>query len=126
MKIRIARHVKAIEPMVHFYSDLLGLEVIKTFKQHNGYDGVIMGYKTSDWEIEFTKSTESPMHTTDEDDLLILKYDDIEVYRSVIEKLSLEKNIEFAPRNPFWEDQGKLFKDPEGYGVVVIMQVEGR
>ena len=126
MKIRIARHVKAIEPMVHFYSDLLGLEIINTFEKHNGYDGVIMGFKTSEWEIEFTKSPESPEHTADEDDLLVLKYDDIEVYEGVIERLRSEKNIEFAPRNPFWEDHGKLFRDPEGYGVVVIMQVESK
>lgn len=121
MNIRFARHAKALEPLLHFYCDLLGLKVISEFKDRNDYTGVVLGCDYCNWEIEFTKSSECPKHTADEDDLIILKYEAEIEYNLILERLMKEKYLEFAPKNPFWEDHGKLFRDPEGYGIVITL-----
>ena len=121
MYVRFARHVKSLEPLMHFYCVLLGLKVNSEFKNHNGYSGVILGCDQCNWEIEFTESSDSPKHLADEDDLIILKYEDKVQFDLVLEKLRKEKYLEFAPKNPFWEENGKLFRDPEGYGVVITL-----
>ncbi|GAU78706.1 VOC family protein [Fusibacter sp. 3D3] len=120
MNLRFARHAKELEPLMHFYCDLLGLKVISEFKDHNDYTGIIVGCNQCNWEMEFTKSSELPKHVVDEDDLIILKYEDEIKYNSTLERLTKEKYLEFAPKNPFWEERGKLFRDPEGYGVVIL------
>ncbi len=118
MKLRVARHVKKLEPMLYFYCDLLGFELDRTFENHSGYSGVILNYG-SNWEIEFTVGDTKPEHRADEDDLLVVYFEDDSVYREVVERFRREKYLEFAPKNPFWESNGKLFRDPEGFGVVV-------
>ncbi|MBF4691631.1 VOC family protein [Fusibacter ferrireducens] len=121
MNVRFARHAKALEPLLHFYCNLLGLKVISEFKDHNGYTGVILSCDHCNWEIEFTISSNCPNHKADEDDLIVFKYDDKVQYGLVLERLRKEKYLEFAPKNPFWEDNGKLFRDPEGYGIVITL-----
>jgi hypothetical protein len=72
MKFRIARHTTALNPIVRFYRDLLGLDVLGDFNNHNGYDGVFIGLPGADWHLEFTVSEEAPSHHPDNDDLLVL------------------------------------------------------
>ena len=71
MKLRVARHTKDLQPLINFYTTILGLEIIGEFKDHNNYDGVFMGIKNTSWHLEFTVSGEQPDHHPDEDDLLV-------------------------------------------------------
>jgi len=120
MKMRFARHVKNLKKMEHFYVTHLGLSVIGSFKDHNGYDGIILSSEGDQWQIEFTTSANRPHHSYDEDDLLVLYFDTPEKYEAVIERLDAARVIEFAPLNPYWEERGKLYKDPEGFRVVLV------
>jgi hypothetical protein len=33
--------------------------------------------------------------------------------------------MEFAPRNPYWEEHGRLYKDPDGNRVVIVKPASG-
>jgi catechol 2,3-dioxygenase-like lactoylglutathione lyase family enzyme len=120
MKMRIAHHTTNLKGMVAFYVDLLGLKLKATFTSENGYEGVVFCDESETWEIEFTTSHDLPKCCSDEDDLIVLYFERIEVYNRIIERLNQFRHLEFAPRNPYWEARGKLFKDPDGNRIVVI------
>ena len=40
MKFRYARHTNNLDTLIDFYQNVIGLEKLGGFKDHNGYDGV--------------------------------------------------------------------------------------
>jgi len=42
-KLRVARPTDNIEALIPFYRDGLGLDVLWRFKDHDGFDGVMLG-----------------------------------------------------------------------------------
>src|ERR1700761_3707862 len=87
MKFRAARHTNDLGPVVSFYRDILGLEVIGEFKGHDGYDGVFLGDKDAGWHLEFTVSGDAPDHHFDEDDLLAFYPTTNEEYDAIKQKI---------------------------------------
>ncbi|MFT6845971.1 MAG: hypothetical protein ACJAUV_002171 [Flavobacteriales bacterium] len=71
MTFRYARHTNELDPLVRFYTQVIGLEVLGSFTNHNAYDGIFLGLPKSDWHIEFTCSPEKVNHTPNSDDLLV-------------------------------------------------------
>lgn len=51
MNFRVARHTDNLEPIIKFYRDLLGLEVIGEFTNHDKYDGVFIGKEGLNWHL---------------------------------------------------------------------------
>lgn len=43
MIFRNARHTKNLKSIIQFYTSVLELEVLGSFENHNGYDGVFIG-----------------------------------------------------------------------------------
>ena len=62
MILRVARHTDKLEKAISFYVDIIGLEILGDFKNHDGYDGVFIGNPFWDWHFEFTLSQENPNH----------------------------------------------------------------
>ena len=58
MQFRYARHTNNLGPLIKFYTEIIGLEKLGEFKDHDNYDGVFLGHKNSDWHLEFTVSQE--------------------------------------------------------------------
>ena len=119
MKFRVARHTSNLKEIIHFYHDILGLEILGSFENHNKYDGVFLGLKNENWHIEFTVSNVKPTHQPDDDDLLVFypKTDDSlnQILMSLKDKgINPEK-----AKNPYWEVNGFTFKDPDGYRIVI-------
>lgn len=119
MKFRIARHTNNLEPLINFYTNYLGLELLGEFKNHSSYDGIFLGKKDLDWHLEFTMSSEKANHIFDEDDLLVFYANDQEDFLKIID-IFKENNIqEVKPKNPYWEQNGKMYLDPDGYRIVI-------
>src|SRR5260370_35571811 len=71
--MRIARPVRAIAASLHFYVEVLGLEHLGGFQDHDGYDGAFVGVTGADWHIEFTTHAEgAPRPTPTREDLVVL------------------------------------------------------
>jgi catechol 2,3-dioxygenase-like lactoylglutathione lyase family enzyme len=119
MKLRVARHTTDLKPITGFYRDILGLEVIGQFKDHDGYDGVFLGDKNADWHLEFTMSNELPKHTPDEDDFLVFYPVSADEYDSIVKRFAVNNIKEIAPKNPYWKENGVTFSDPDGYWIVI-------
>lgn len=84
MRFRVARHTNNIDSIINFYRNILGLEILGEFKNHDNYDGVFLGFKNKDWHLEFTVSDEKPIHNFDDDDLLVFYCDSQDEYQVII------------------------------------------
>lgn len=119
MRLRVARHCQNLATMQHFYQELLELDHLGSFQNHQGYDGLFLGPNQGHWHLEFTCSDEPPEHTADEDDLLVLFFDKQQHLQHILQKLKQAGIQEEKAKNPYWNDKATLIKDPEGFGVIL-------
>ncbi|MDP5198854.1 VOC family protein [Flavobacterium sp. DG2-3] len=119
MHLRVARHTNNLKEIENFYVNVLGFERLGGFQNHNNYDGVFIGRPDLDWHFEFTQSETKAVHVFDEDDLLVLYPDTIRKYNMLYIQI-MEHNIEFIEAvNPYWNENGRMFLDPDGYRIVI-------
>jgi len=121
MKFRVARHTDSLENIVTFYTDILGLQVLDDFKDHDNYNGVFIGFPGADWHLEFTTSDEAPAHKPDADDLLVFYASTIEEYNTILQRFTEHKIRKADPKNPYWKTNGTAFLDPDGYGIIIAL-----
>jgi catechol 2,3-dioxygenase-like lactoylglutathione lyase family enzyme len=119
MFLRVARHTNDLERIENFYVDILGFERLGGFQKHNNYDGVFIGKSGLDWHFEFTQSESKAKHTFDEEDVIVLYPKTISDYNELENKL-IRNNISIITAiNPYWNQNGKMFQDPDGYRIVI-------
>lgn len=119
MTLRVARHTNNLEKIKSFYIDILVFELLGSFENHNNYDGVFIGKPNSDWHFEFTTSNDKANHHFDEDDIVVLYPSEIKEYDGLVHNLSNNNIIAIASKNPYWNENGKMFLDPDGYRIVI-------
>ena len=119
MFLRVARHTNDLERIENFYVDILGFERLVGFQNHNNYDGVFIGKSGLDWHFEFTQSASKAKHTFDEEDVIVLYPKTILDYNELENKLVGNNISIIAAINPFWNENGKMFQDPDGYRIVL-------
>ncbi len=122
MKFRYARHTNNLEKIVAFYTTILKLEILGEFKNHSEYDGVFLGHKNRDWHLEFTTSNEKAKHTFDEDDLLVFYALNQQEYDSIFVAISTNAIKIIEAKNPYWNENGIMFLDPDGFRIVLAKQ----
>lgn len=119
MTFRFARHTNNLEPIKTFYTEVLGLELLGGFDNHNGYDGVFIGNLNENWHLEFTKSHEAVQFNFGEEDILVFYPNTKLEYEMMLERLK-NNSIEFiTAKNPYWNENGLLFLDPDGYRIAI-------
>ncbi len=119
-QVRIARHTARLDAIVAFYRDALGLPEIYRFKNHDGYDGVMLGLPGKTYHLEFTQHPGCPAPAVPSgDDLLVLYIPDRVQLESVRERLERHGHHPVAPRNPYWLRDAVTFEDPDGWRVVL-------
>lgn len=121
MKLRVARHTKALAPLIHFYTEILGLQILGEFKDHSNYDGVFIGLPDLDWHLEFTSSNEAPNHQPDHDDLLVFYVENNKKMQAILNRFEQNQLLPVTPQNPYWKTNGFTFEDPDGYRVVIAV-----
>lgn len=119
MKLRTARHTADLQPLIDFYCGILDLEILGEFHDHDGYDGVFIGNRGSDWHLEFTASGEKPQHQPDEDDLLVFYADSQAEYEHLTEQFRINNISPIEAKNPYWAHNGQTFLDPDGFRIVI-------
>lgn len=124
MILRIARHITDLQKIELFYSSVAGLKKLGSFQNHNGYDGIFLGYPQQHWHLEFTCSSEAPDNRFDEDDLLVF-YVNSEVEFTEIKNSLVKQNIRtIEPKNLYWKENGLMITDPDGYKIVFSIHHE--
>ncbi len=88
VKFRVARPTNNPSEIIRFYCDGLGLEVIASFENHKGFDGVMLGHKGSPYHLEFThhcghKVGKAPT----QDNLLVFYIPDGAQWKNAVERM---------------------------------------
>ncbi|TDP02968.1 VOC family protein [Flavobacterium sp. 245] len=119
MFLRVARHTNDLKRIEDFYVNVLGFEQLGEFQNHNNYNGIFIGKSGLDWHFEFTQSESVAKHIFDEDDVIVLYPKVIADYNDLISRL-IHLNIStITATNPFWNENGKMIQDPDGYRIVI-------
>lgn len=119
MTFRFARHTNNLEPLKSFYCNVLGLEILGGFENHDGYDGVFIGKVDENWHLEFTKSSEIVEFNFAEEDILVFYPNSKLEYELLLEKLKHYSVELIKAKNPYWNENGISFLDPDGYRIAI-------
>ena len=119
MKFRVARHTNNLKAITTFYTGVLGLKILGSFKDHDTYSGVFLGVQGLDWHLEFTSSNDAPAHQPDEDDLLVFYADSQDHYNKLLQRFSDNNIPSVTAKNPYWNVNGTTYLDPDGFRIVI-------
>lgn len=118
--LRVARPTDDLDALVAFYRDGLGLDVLAAFRDHDGFDGVVLGRPGAGYHLEFTHR---PGHRAggapSGEHLLVFYLPDEEAWRAAVERLERFGGRPVTAENPYWDRRGRTFADPDGYRVVL-------
>ena len=118
--LRVARPTDDLEAVARFYRDGLGLDVLYEFKDHDGWDGIMLGRKGAGYHLEFTrKAGHCAGKAPTEDNLLVFYLPDRAAWQRAVERLQRHGHRPVPAFNPYWDRHGRTFADPDGYRVVL-------
>jgi catechol 2,3-dioxygenase-like lactoylglutathione lyase family enzyme len=120
MKLRVARPTDNMADIIRFYRDGLGMQILASFDDHNGFDGVMLGHPHSLYHLEFThhrghKAGKAPT----QDNLLVFYIPNVPLWEEAVSRLQSQGFNPVKSYNPYWDEKGKTFEDADGYRVVL-------
>jgi catechol 2,3-dioxygenase-like lactoylglutathione lyase family enzyme len=124
-QVRISRPTSRLDEVVAFYRDVLDVEVIDSFQDHEGFSGVMVGLPGSTVHLEFTTredddAVEPVGLAPTQDNLLVFYVEDATDFAAIRDRLATSGPPLVPPVNPYWSDIGALtFVDPDAWRVVV-------
>ena len=118
--LRVARPSDDLTAVVRFYEVGLGFDILCEFKDHDGFDGVMLGRKGAAFHLEFTRKAGHKVgRAPTEDNLLVFYLPGEDAWAAACLRMS-DAGFQPVPSfNPYWDVRGKTFEDPDGYRVVL-------
>lgn len=118
--LRVARPTDDLEPVARMYVEGLGLSVLGEFRGHEGFDGIILGRRDLGYQLEFTQQAgHASGRAPTKDNLLVFYHPDRVDWEAACVRMEEAGFMPVASWNPYWDDQGRTFEDPDGYRVVI-------
>ena len=119
-ELRIARPVTDLAKTREMYCRGLGLEVVGSFENHDGFDGVMLGVDGARYHFEFTccrnhPITPSPTH----EDLAVFYMEARAEWQSACDSMLAAGFKQVKSFNPYWDVHGVTYEDHDGYRVVL-------
>ena len=119
-QMRVARPTDRLEEITRFYRDGLGLSVLGSFADHQGFDGVMLGHPGQSYHLEFTTQRgHSVGRAPTQDNLLVFYLPNPELWSAAVARMRSCGYEPVTSLNPYWDRQGKTFEDADGYRVVL-------
>lgn len=117
--LRIARPTRQLETLRDLYSNGLGLKILGEFRDHDGFDGVMLGHPDHSWHLEFTSSRHPAGKAPSEENLLVFYYPDTKEWEKRCDNMEAAGFKRVPSLNPYWDNSGRTYEDPDGYRVVI-------
>jgi catechol 2,3-dioxygenase-like lactoylglutathione lyase family enzyme len=118
--LRVARPTDNLPALLQFYCEGLGLRQLAAFTAHNGFDGVMLGHPRAPYHLEFTHQ---PGHVVGRaptsDNLLVFYLPDATEWQAAVQRMAAAGFVPVPSYNPYWDQAGCTFEDPDGYRVVL-------
>lgn len=122
MQVRVARPARDLAAARSFYGELLGMPVLATFDDHDGYSGVVFGLPDSSRQLEVV-SREGLTPSPTAEDQLVLYLGSANAVTSAADRIRAAGLEPTVSPNPYWARHGAVcFVDPDGYWVVLSPQ----
>jgi len=98
----------------------LDLHVIGRFENHDGFDGIMLGFAGAGYHFEFThRSTHPVTPSATAEDLAVLYVPEAAEWRRACTNMLAAGFKQVASANPYWDRCGLTFEDFDGYRVVL-------
>ena len=118
--VRIARPVRDVNRSRDMYCQGLDFRLLGSFSDHHGFDGVMLGRAGMDYHFEFTFCRFHPLAPTPtQEDLVVFYLPDSEQWSQRCGQLLAAGFTSGPAFNPYWDERGRSFEDPDGYRIVV-------
>ena len=118
--LRVARPTDHLEEVVRFYTEGIGLSILGSFEDHEGFDGVMLGLPGAAYHLEFTrKHGHRAGRAPTQDNLLVFYISDKQEWLNATERMAAAGYQAVTSFNPYWERSGRTFQDRDGYRIVI-------
>jgi catechol 2,3-dioxygenase-like lactoylglutathione lyase family enzyme len=118
--VRIARPVSDLARSTDMYCRGLGLRVAGSFENHDGFDGVMLGFEGSSWHFEFTHCRSHPVAPAPTaEDLVVLYIPTASEWQAACGSMLAAGFKQVASFNPYWDVEGRTYQDVDGYRIVL-------
>ena len=118
--LRIARPTDHLEELARMYERGLNLTTVGEFRNHDGFDGIMLGAPGREWHLEFTHEQGVAVGgAPNYEHLLVLYYPNPSEWNSVCNAMTEAGFTEVPPHNPYWQNKGRTYADLDGCHVVV-------
>jgi catechol 2,3-dioxygenase-like lactoylglutathione lyase family enzyme len=119
-RLRVARPTDHLEEVIRFYTAGIGLTVLGSFEDHEGFDGVMLGIQDAPYHLEFTRKRGDIVgRAQTEDNLLVFYIPEVQEWQALVNQMDAAGYTAVAAYNPYWERNGRTYEDPDGYRVVL-------
>ena len=120
LHLRIARPVTDVQRTSDMYCRGLALQVLASFRDHDSFDGIMVGPADADYHLEFTCSRQHPITASPTpEDLLVFYYPSQSDWRRACEQMETAGFQTVGSFNPYWSARGRTYQDADGYRVVL-------
>ena len=118
--LRVARPTDRLDQVVRFYTEGLGLQILYQFEDHDGFDGVMVGMPGEAYHFEFTHHRgHSVGRAPTQDNLIVFYLPEQSEWQQTIKRMNDAGYKPVKSYNPYWDNKGITFEDPDGYRVVL-------
>lgn len=118
--LRIARPVSDLQQTAAMYGTGLGLRVLGSFEDHQGFDGIMLGRAGISYHFEFTYCrTHAVAPTPTPEDLAVFYIPDEDEWKNSCANMIAAGFKQGTSFNPYWETHGQTFEDRDGYRIVL-------
>ncbi len=118
--LRIARPTDNLQIITKIYIEGLGFELLAEFKDHNDFDGSIIGHKNHQYHLEFTHHRGTLVGKAPTQDHLLVFYISESIEFEDACKQMVKAGFLMEPSyNKFWDESGVTFEDVDGYRIVL-------
>lgn len=118
MKLRVARHTARLDEVVAFYRDDAGFREVTRFRDHAGYDGVVLEVPGTNTHLELTAGGGHPAPEPHPESLLVLFVADASSRAALAAQLGVAR---VEPANPYWREHAWAFADPDGFQLLLAI-----
>jgi hypothetical protein len=102
------------------YRSGLGLRIVGSFEDHEGFDGVMLGLAGSGYHFEFTRHRTHPVAPAPTAEELVVFYLPSKIeWQAACARMLAAGFTRVASFNPYWDERGRTYADPDGYRVVL-------
>jgi catechol 2,3-dioxygenase-like lactoylglutathione lyase family enzyme len=121
--MRVARPTADLDRIRSFYEHVVGLPLLWSFVDHDGFDGAIFGLPDARAQLEIVRSPHGDVPAPTNEDALVLYQSDTSAADDLVARLRRAGAVEMSDDptlNPYWPRHGACtFSDPDGYRLIV-------